>query len=90
MWTRFAMTSVPLVAICAPAQDKDPKLNAKERTASKLAAEATELMKQGEWTKGIRLCDRAMKPDPVNVNARGERSGVSRLMESLPRRGCIS
>jgi tetratricopeptide (TPR) repeat protein len=65
-----AIASLLLAAPLSLAQDKDPKLTPKERTASKLAAEAAESMKKAEWEKGIRLCDRALRLDPENVNAR--------------------
>jgi len=45
--SRFAAVFVLLATTLVPAQDKDPKLTPKQRSASKLAAEAAELMKKG-------------------------------------------
>src|SRR6476659_9764741 len=84
MRTRFAAFACVLLAVAfISAQDKDPKLTPKERAASKLVVEAAELMKKGEWTKGIRLCDRALNLDPDNVNARWMR-GLAYLKTNGP------
>jgi Tfp pilus assembly protein PilF len=83
MSSRFAAIFVLVATTLALAQGKEPKLTPKERTASKLAAEAAELMQKGEWEKGIRLCDRALGLDPENVNARWMR-GLGHLKTNDP------